>query len=56
MIVENIDPKVTEEHLKMFFLNRRRSGGGDIDSIHTDKDTGRAVIIFKDAEGGYWLF
>lgn len=46
---ENVD----EELLSLYFENRRRSGGGPLESVEIKQN--RAVLCFEDAEGK-WSF
>lgn len=54
VIVDNIDPNVTEEDFKMFFENEKTSGGGEIDNMNINKGSRRAVIVFKEREGMFY--
>ncbi len=51
VVVDNIDPGAINEYLILFFENRKRSGGGEIENVYIDHGKGRAVIVFKEAEG-----
>lgn len=41
--------EVDEELLYLYFENKRRSGGGPLQSVEKDGD--RALLVFEDAEG-----
>ncbi len=49
VIVDNIEPGTSKVYLELFF--EKHSGGGEIDNIYIDHGKGRAVIVFKDAQG-----
>ena len=49
--VRDISPKITQEILKLFFQNRKRSGGADIEDMYYCDDEHRAVITFTGPEG-----
>ena len=46
-------PTTTEDSIRNFFENTRRSGGGDIDSLEFSPEEGFAVITFKSAESEF---
>ncbi|KAI0210543.1 hypothetical protein LSAT2_004740 [Lamellibrachia satsuma] len=48
ILVSGIKQTTDEEVLKLFFENRRRSGGGPVQNVDYRKSTGRAVITFYD--------
>ena len=43
-----------EDMLAMFFENKRRSGGGDIENIESDPGKGQAFITYVNSEGKFW--
>ena len=46
-------PKFTDEaFLRMYFENERKTGGGTVEKLNFDPETGTAVISFKDRQGG----
>jgi len=49
--VRDISPKITQEILKLFFQNRKRSGGDDIEDMYYCDNEHRAVITFTGPEG-----
>ncbi len=51
VVVDNIDPGATREYLTLFFQNEKRSGFGEVDKVYIDHGRGRAVVVFKEAEG-----
>ena len=48
--VQGICKDTSEEFLQLFFENRRKSGGGDIEHVDYHNEEGIAVITFKDAD------
>jgi len=46
-------PTTTEDSIRNFFENTRRSGGGDIDSVEFNPEKGFAVITFMSAESEF---
>ena len=49
--VSGVNKYTSQETLKMFFQNRRKSGGGKIDHIWFEEDTGNFVITFENRDG-----
>ena len=49
--VSGVNKDTSQETLKMFFQNRRKSGGGKIDHIWFEEDTGNFVITFENRDG-----
>src|SRR6218665_112844 len=49
--VSGIPETTSEEFLKMYFENKKRSGGGDIKTMTYDKLEGVATITFSDPSG-----
>ena len=49
--VIHLPDKTTEDNLRLFFENTRRSGGGDIVNIEYKKDDATAVITFEEEDG-----
>ena len=43
--------KTTEDSLWNYFENERRSGGGAVESVTIQRETGTAFVTFKDADG-----
>ena len=43
--------KTTEDSLWNYFENERRSGGGAVESVTIQHDTGTAFVTFEDADG-----
>ena len=48
--VSGIDSRTSKDFLSLFFENRHRSGGGEIDDLEYDQEEGWAIITFTDAE------
>ena len=49
--VSGLAAKTTEDSILNYFENKRRSGGGEVESVDLRSDTGVAVVTFKDASG-----
>ena len=49
--VTGIDKPVSEELLKMYFENKRKSGGGELVQMDYKKEEGIAVMVFKKTKG-----
>ena len=49
--VRDLAPDATQEILSMFFQNRKRSGGDQIEDMFYCVDERRAVITFSSPEG-----
>jgi len=49
--VHELAPDITEEILSMFFQNRKRSGGDEIEDMFYCGEERRAVITFRSPEG-----
>ena len=49
--VSGVNKDTSQETLKMFFQNRRKSGGGKIDHIWFEEGTGNFVITFENRDG-----
>ena len=49
--VSRVNKETSQETLKMFFENRRKSGGGQIENVWFNKSNGNYVITFKNREG-----
>lgn len=49
--VTKLPSKTTEDGLRFFFENTRKSGGGDVDDVEYDEDTASAIITFIEDEG-----
>ncbi|XP_076078270.1 protein mono-ADP-ribosyltransferase PARP14-like isoform X1 [Mytilus galloprovincialis] len=48
--VTKLPSKTTEDGLRFFFENTRKSGGGDVDDVEYDEDTASAIITFIEDE------
>ena len=48
--VQGILKDTSEEFLQLFFENRRKSGGGEIEHVDYDNDESIAVITFTNAD------
>lgn len=53
--VTGFDNTVSEDALRLYFANKKRSGGGDISIFNLDREKGFAHISFKEKEGMYLL-
>ena len=51
IMVTCLAPKTTEDSLLNYFENERRSGGGAVESVTIQRETGTAFVTFKDADG-----
>ena len=51
--LNGLAPTTTEDSIRNFFENTRRSGGGDIDSVEINPEEGVAVITFMSAESEF---
>ena len=51
IMVTCLAPKTTEDSLWNYFENERRSGGGAVESVTIQHDTGTAFVTFEDADG-----
>lgn len=49
--ISNIPPETTEKELVLFFENRKRSGGDDVENVNYDRSTQTAFIWFKEEDG-----
>ena len=51
IMVTCLAPKTTEDSLLNYFKNQRRSGGGAVESVNIQHETGTAFVTFEDADG-----
>ena len=51
IMVTCLAAKTTEDSLWNYFENQQRSGGGAVESVTIQPDTGRAFVTFQDANG-----
>ena len=51
--LNGLAPTTTEDSIRNFFENTRRSGGGDINSVEFNPEEGFAVITFMSAESEF---
>ena len=51
IMVTCLAAKTTEDSLWNYFENQRRSGGGAVESVNIQHDTGTAFVTFEDADG-----
>ena len=51
IMVTCLAAKTTEDSLWNYFENERRSGGGVVESVNIQRDTGKAFVTFEDANG-----
>jgi hypothetical protein len=49
--VTKLPPGTSEEQITLFFENRKKSGGGEVEKVEYDEAAGSAVVWFKDADG-----
>ena len=55
ILVEGLKADVPKNVLEMFLESKKRSGGGEINQIHIDQKSGRAIIWYADTGGEYVL-
>ncbi|XP_062615772.1 N-myc-interactor-like [Saccostrea cucullata] len=48
--VTKLPPGTSEEQISLFFENRKKSGGGEVEKVEYDEVTNSAVVWFKDVE------
>ncbi|XP_076105627.1 uncharacterized protein LOC143073756 [Mytilus galloprovincialis] len=48
--VSNIPPDSSENAIRFFFENKRKSGGGDIEDLDYDEDSHSAIITFEEED------
>lgn len=46
--VHGLKPNTQEEHIKYYFENKQRSGGGETENVEIDEANSMAFVIFKD--------
>ena len=51
--VSGISSETSKDFLTIFFENRHRSGGGDIEHVEFDDNDGTAVITFEEADSKF---
>ena len=51
IMVTCLAAKTTKDSLWNYFENQRRSGGGVVESVNIQHDTGTAFVTFADADG-----
>ena len=49
--VADLAGNTTEDSILNYFENERRSGGGEVETVELQSDTGVAFVTFKDANG-----
>ena len=49
--VSGLSPQTTEDAVCNYFENTRRSGGGDIEHMDIQRESGVAVVTFVQLEG-----
>ena len=49
--VTKLPPGTSEEAITLFFENRKKSGGGDVEKVEYDEANHSAVVWFTEAEG-----
>ncbi|XP_060085669.1 cuticle collagen bli-1-like [Ylistrum balloti] len=48
--VTDLPPNITEDSLTLFFENKKKSGGGEIEDVDFRKESAMAILTFKDPE------
>ena len=51
IMVTCLAAKTSKDSLWNYFENQRRSGGGEVESVTIQRDTGTAFVTFEDADG-----
>ena len=54
--VQGIPSEASEEVIRLFFENKKRSGGGEVKNVSLDKEEGTAVITFYNADGMFNIY
>ena len=49
--VTGLASNTTEDSVWSYFGNKRRSGGGEVETVELLSDTGMAFVTFKDVDG-----
>lgn len=49
--VSKIPQNASEDTVRFFFENKRKSGGGDIEDLDYDTETHTAIITFEEEDG-----
>ena len=49
--VAGLASNTTEDLVRHYFRNKRRSGGGEVETVELRSDTGMAFVTFKDVDG-----
>ena len=49
--VAGLAANTTEDSILNYFENKRRSGGGEVETVELRSDTGVAFVTFKDGDG-----
>ena len=49
--VAGLPPSANEEWIWLYFENKRRSGGGEVENVDFRHDAGEAFVTFKYADG-----
>ena len=49
--VAGLPANTNEEWIWLYFENKRRSGGGEVENVDFRRDAGVAFVTFKDADG-----
>ncbi|XP_048244595.1 protein mono-ADP-ribosyltransferase PARP14-like isoform X1 [Haliotis rufescens] len=50
LLLEGLANTVSEDTLTLYFENRRRSGGGEVDIVEIDRDSATALIYFAEGD------
>ncbi|XP_062609393.1 uncharacterized protein LOC134271160, partial [Saccostrea cucullata] len=48
--VTNLPPRTSEDQIELFFENRKKSGGGEVEKVEIDEATNSAIVWFKEVE------
>ena len=52
--ITGLAPKTTKDSIWNYFENKRRSGGGEVESLDFQSDTGVAFVTFVNVDGKYF--
>ena len=55
VVVYGISNEHTEDLLRCYFENQKRSGGGDVEDVYFDEYNNSAMITFSDQQGMYFI-
>ena len=49
--VQGLPPDVDQEKLSLYFESSRKSGGGTVEDVKLERETGTAFITFQEPQG-----